>query len=156
MLFGHSLIRIMVPVCHVQMGSSGVRAPVWIASGVWHWKRLFKISDGTDYYYCINHMTCSIYVYYCSYILVTLSAILFIIMSHVYFAFSVFSADMLFMYTNSLHFMYFLFHVFPADTLFMYNHKHDNMITTVYFMCRYSYLSSLHYHDTSAISINSK
>ena len=55
----------MVPVGHVRMGSIGVRAPVWTASGMGHWKRLIKIPGGTDCYYCINNMTCLIHVSYC-------------------------------------------------------------------------------------------
>ena len=54
----------MVPVCHVRMGSTGVRASVWTASGMGHWKRLIKIAGGTDCYYCINNMTCLIHVFY--------------------------------------------------------------------------------------------
>ena len=48
----------MILVCHMRMGSSGVRAPVWTGSGMGHWKRLIKIVGGTDCYYCINNMTC--------------------------------------------------------------------------------------------------
>jgi len=48
---------------HVRMGSSGVRAPIWTASGMRHWKILI-ISGGTAWYYCINQMTRSIHVYY--------------------------------------------------------------------------------------------
>jgi len=66
LLFNHSLIQIMVPVCHVQMGLTGVRAPVWTANGMRHWKRLIKISGDTDCYYCINNMPCSLHMYYCS------------------------------------------------------------------------------------------
>ena len=47
----------MVPVGHVRMSSTGVRAPVWTASGMGHWKRVIKIAGGTDCYYCINDMT---------------------------------------------------------------------------------------------------
>ena len=64
MLFGHSLVWIMVLVGHVRMGSTGVRAPVWTASGMGHWKRLIKIPGGTDCYYCINDLTCLIHVCY--------------------------------------------------------------------------------------------
>ena len=46
-----------------------------------HWKKLIKIPCSTDYYYCINHMTCSIHVYYCSFILATLFTIVSTIMS---------------------------------------------------------------------------
>ena len=33
-------------------------------SGMGHWKRMIKISGGTDCYYCINDMTCLIHVCY--------------------------------------------------------------------------------------------
>ena len=59
-----------------------------------------------------------IHVYYCLYIFVTLSATLFTIMSHVYFAFSVFSTDILFMYKNTLHPIYSLIHVFSTKHLY--------------------------------------
>ena len=49
---------------HIWMGLTGVRAPVWTASGMGHWKRLIKIPCGTDCYYCINNMTCPIHVSY--------------------------------------------------------------------------------------------
>ena len=124
--------------------------------GMGHWKRLIKISGGTDCYYCINHMTCLIHVYYYLFILVTLTAILFTTMSHVYLTLLVFFTDTLFMYTYTLHFMYSLFYVFSVDTLFWYNHKHCSVITSVYFMFRCSYLSSLYCHVISTISSNSK
>jgi len=72
------------PVTAVRIGLSGVRAPVWTVSSMRHWKKLIKILWDTDCFYCINHMTCSIHVYYCLYILFTFSAIWFTIMSHVY------------------------------------------------------------------------
>ena len=78
-----SLVWIMVPVGHVRMGSTGVRAPVWTASGMGHWKRLIIIPGGTDCYYCINNMTCLIHVYYCLVVLVTVPAHVFAIMRHV-------------------------------------------------------------------------
>jgi len=74
----------MVPACHVRMGSTGVRVPVWIASGMRHWKRLIKIPGGTDCYYCINNITCLIHVYYCFVVLVTVPDTLSTIMLHVY------------------------------------------------------------------------
>jgi len=67
----------MVPVGHVRMGSTGVRAPVWTASGMGHWKRVIKIPGGTDFYYCVNHMTCLIHVYYLVTVPVILSTIMF-------------------------------------------------------------------------------
>ena len=56
-------------LCHVRMGSTGVRA---------------LVLGGTDCYYCINHMTCSTSVYYCPFIFVTIPDMLFTIMSLVY------------------------------------------------------------------------
>jgi len=47
-------------------------------------RRLIKIPDDTDYYYCINHMTCSTHVYYCPFIFVTIPDMLSTIMSPVY------------------------------------------------------------------------
>jgi len=40
-------------LCHVRRSSIGIRALIWIASGMKHWKRMTKISRDTDYYYCI-------------------------------------------------------------------------------------------------------
>ena len=80
MLFDHSLVWIMVPVDHVRMGSTGVRAPVGTASGMGHWKRLIKIPGGTDCYYCIKNMTCLIHIYYCIVVLVTVPEHLSVIM----------------------------------------------------------------------------
>ena len=106
-------------------GLARVRAPVWTASGIGHWKRLIKIPDDTYCYYCINNMTCSIHIYYYPFILVSFSGILFTVMSHVnrvtlpdtcYTS----SGDTLFMLMNTLHFMYFLFYVFSVNTLLLY------------------------------------
>ena len=119
-----------VLVCHIRMVSARVRAPVWTVSGMWHWKRLIKILGATDCYYCINNMTYSIHVYYYSFILVTFPAILFTIMSHVYFAPLVFFTYTLFMYIYTLHFIYSLYHVFSVDTLLLYNHN-----TIVWLFC---------------------
>jgi len=85
LLFGHSLVQIMVLVCHVRIGSARVRAPVWTVSGMRHWKRLIKIPGGTDCYCCINNMSCLIHVYYCFVVLVTVPDHLSAIMLHVYF-----------------------------------------------------------------------
>ena len=97
------------------------RDPAWTASGMDTGRDWLKILGDIDCYYYINHMTCSIHIHYCSFIFVTLSTILFTIMSHVYFTFSIFSIDTLFMYTDTLHSMYSLFHVFSVDTLLLYN-----------------------------------
>jgi len=55
-----------------------------LLSGMEHWKRLIKISCVTDYYYCINNITCLIHVYYYSVVPVIIPDILSFIMSHVY------------------------------------------------------------------------
>ena len=111
MLFGHSLVWIMVPVCHVRMSSTGVRAPVWTASGMGHWKRLTKIPGGTDCDYCINNMTCLIHVYYCLDALVTVHDHLSAIMLHVHvvtfpISYYTFCDGILFMYMYTLHCKY--------------------------------------------------
>ena len=49
-----------------------------------HWKRLIKISGGTDCYYCINNMTCPIHVSYWLVALVTSPDHLSLIMLPVY------------------------------------------------------------------------
>ena len=66
------------------MGSAGVRAPIRFTSGMGHWKRLTKIPNGADCYYCIDNMTCLIHVYHCSLVLVTIPDSLSTIMSPVY------------------------------------------------------------------------
>ena len=69
-----------------RMGSTGVRALVWTASGMGHWKRLIKIPSDTACYYCINNMTYLIHVYYCVVVLVTVPVGLSTIMFPVDFA----------------------------------------------------------------------
>ena len=110
------------------MGSAGMRAPVWTASCMGHWKRLFKISGGTDCYYCINKMTCLLHVYYCLVVLVTipdnLSTTMFLMWS-VYFiplpdTYYTFCGSILLMYTYTLHFTYFLFHIYSSCTHYSY------------------------------------
>jgi len=106
-----SLVWIMVPVCHVRMGSARVQVSVWTASGIGHWKRLIKITGDTDCSYYINNMTYPIHVYYCSVVLFTILDILCSIMSHVYlviFHDTCYTScgDTLFMYTYTLHSMY--------------------------------------------------
>jgi len=95
-------------VCHVRMGSSGVRALIWTASGMGHYGRLIKIPGGTDCYYCINHMTCSIHVYYCPFIFVTIPDIWSIIMSPVYL---VTLSDICYTHTIQVH-VYSALHIF--------------------------------------------
>ena len=133
MLFNHFLVRIITPVYHVRMGSTRMRAPKWAASGMGHWKRLIKISDGTDCYYCINNMTCSIYVYFYSVVHVTISNILFSIMSSVYLVTLTDTCytscgDTLFMYTYTLHSMYSF--SYTLQTLLLYN-----LNTVVWIFC---------------------
>ena len=75
---------------------------------------------GTDYYYCINKMTCLIHVYYCSVVLVIISDILSIIMPPIYLATLLDTCytscgDTLFMYMYTLH-PCILFHVYPVNT----------------------------------------
>ena len=149
----------MVPICRVRMGSAGVWAPVWTASGIGYWKRLIKISAGTDCYYCINHMTCSIHVYYC---LFTLLHFCYLMYHHVT---CIFCTSYIF-HGHTIHvYVYSAFHVFTIpcilckhtlDTLFLNNHDHYSIIISIYFMRRCSYLSSLYCHVTSTISSNSR
>ena len=101
----------MVPVCHVRMGSTGIRVLVWTASGMGHWKRLIKIPGGIDCYYCVNNITCPIHVYYCSVIPITIPDILSTIMSpeHLVTLPDICCTswgDTLSMYTHTLYFMY--------------------------------------------------
>ena len=123
----HPLIRIMVPIYHIRMGSAGVWAPVWTVSGMRHWKRLIKIPSDTDCYYYINNMPCPIHVSYCLVALVTIPDILSTIMSHVYFVTLpdtcyTSGSDTLLMYIYTLHSIHFLFHIFFVHTLFLYAH----------------------------------
>ena len=137
----------MVPICHVRMGLTGVRAPVWTASGIWHWKRLTKISGDTDCYYCINHMTCSTHVYYCPF---TISDMLFTIMSPVYL---VMLSDirytpygnMRFRYMYTLHCKYSALCI-PCILHFVYIH---NTVVWVYCMLHICMFSSITHHYTT-------
>ena len=111
----------MVPVCHARMGSSGVRAPICIASSMGYWKRLIKILGVIDCYYCINDIACLIHINYCSVVLVTTPDILFTIMSPVYLVMLsntcyVSCGDILFMYSYTQHSTYFLLYIFFVDT----------------------------------------
>ena len=97
---------------------------------------------GTDCYYCINHMTCLIHVYYCLVVLVTTPDHLFAIMLHVYVvplsgtcytfcggillttlpdACYTSCGDILFMYTYTLHCMP-LVPVYTIDIISVYSH----------------------------------
>ena len=119
----------MVPVGHVRMGSTGVRAPVWTASGMGHWKRLTKIPGGTDCYYCINHMTCSTHVYYCPFVIVTIAAMLFAIMSPVY---HVTFSDIRYIPCGTMRFMYmYTMHCIWSVSCIPCRH-HDCICTTPY------------------------
>ena len=129
LLFGHSLIRIMVPLCHVQMGSARVRALVWTISGMRHWKRLIEIPGGTDCYYCINNMTCLLHVYYCFVVLVPLPDTLSTIMLHVYTV-TLPSTCYTFCYSTLLCISCIvLFHIFFVQTPCLYIH---NTITRLF------------------------
>ena len=110
----------MVPVCHVRMSSIGVRASVWIASVMEHWKRLIKIPGDTDCYYCINNMICLIHVYYCWVVLVTVPVILSTIIFSVDFAYLLLFLiiDLLscFMYTLLLYLVHVTLSVVAYDS----------------------------------------
>ena len=141
----------MVPVCHVRMGSVRVRTLVWTASGMGYWKKLIKIPGGTDCYYCISYLTCSIHVYYCLLILVTLPDILPTTMSHVYCARHV---ETLFMYMYTLHSMYSLSHVYSINTLLLYKHY-----TIVWLFCAlhiYMFIIIATPHATVTFRLNKK
>ena len=91
-----------------------------------HWKRLIKITGGTDCYYYINNMTCLIHVYYCVVVLVTIPDIFSTIMLSVDFATLpdtcyTSCGDTLFMYTYTLHCMH-LVPVYPIDIIPVYSH----------------------------------
>ena len=98
-----------------------------------HWKRLIKISGGTDYYYCIKNMTCLIHACYCSVVLVIIFDIPSIIMSQVYL---VTLPDTCYIYvvtpyscTCILCIPCILFHV-SLQILLLYNHN-----TVVWLFC---------------------
>ena len=137
LLFDHSLVWIMVPVCHVRMGSTGVWAPVWTASGMGHWKRLIKIPGSTDYYYCINHTTCSTHVYYCPFYVCYYSW--YVLHDHVtgipcYTFWICYTpcGNTLFMY-SILCIAYILLYVYVADFITVYAH-HNSMQTALLYM----------------------
>ena len=158
MLVIHSLAQKMVPVYHVRMDSTGMRAPVWTANGMGHCKRLIKISYGIDCYYCINIMTCLIHIYYCSIVLITISNILSTIMSPVYLVTlpntcCTSCGDTLFMYTYTLHSTYSVScisckHCYSIITTQLYGYS-------VYFISIHSYSSWQHY-ATVILRLNKK
>ena len=55
-VFGHFLIRMMVPLSHVRTCSSRVWALVWTTSVLGHWEGMIEIS-GDTHYYCITQNT---------------------------------------------------------------------------------------------------
>ena len=114
---------------HIRIGSTRVRAPVWTASGMGHWKRLNKISSRTDCYYCINHMTCPVHVYYCPFILVTVLDILSTTISCVYLALHV---ETQLSCTLTLHFMYPLFHICFVNTMLLNSNMVDLRNSSLY------------------------
>ena len=175
MLFGHILIQIVVPVCHVQMGSSGVRALIWTASGMGHWKRLIKISSGTDCYYCINNMTWFMDVYYyfvytcytfwyliyhhvtcimstdtyillCGYTCYIFPNVLSIAMSHIYFALLIFFTCTLFMYRDILHFRYYQFHIHWVDTLLLFKYNIVIWLLHVLHIYMFDFITTISYY----------
>jgi len=146
------------------MGSSGVRAPVWTASGMRYWKRLIKIPSGTECYYCINNMTCLIHVYYCSVVLITVSDILSTVMSPIYLVtlsdtYTSYG-DTLCMYTYTLHSIYSVPCIlcrhccYIITTLLLYNYN-----TVVWLFCIlhiYMFIFSTIPYATVIIRLNKK
>jgi len=124
----------MVPVGHVRMGSTEVRAPVWTDSSMGHWKRLIKIPGGTDCYYCIIIMTCLIHVYYCLVVLVTVPDHLSAIMLYVYCV-TCYMLHFLWWHTTHVH-VYSALHIFrflyTLQTSVLYTH---NTVLWLYCIC---------------------
>ena len=119
-----------------------------------HWKRLIKISGGTDCYYCINNMTCLIHVYYCVVVLVTVPDMLSTIMLPVDFATLpdtcyTSCGDTLFMYMYTLHCMP-LVPVYPIDTVLVYSHRYRMVAYFIYmFTCITSTVFIIYKHETT-------
>ena len=138
----------MVPVCHVRMGSTGVWAPVWTASGMGHWKTLIKIPGGTDFYYCIKDMTlpdtcmlscyCSRYFirYYVTCILVTLPGTCY-----------TFCGGLLLLYMYTLH---------CISSIFCIPCRHHYCLCTTphYGYLAYAHLHVHFYHVTTSVFIS--
>jgi len=142
-LFDHSLVRITVPVCHVQVGSTGVRALVWTVSGMRHWKRLIKISGDIDCYYYINNMPCLLHMYYCS-------------VKHCYIPWYFFyhhvtcisctsCGDTLFMYIYNLRSMCSLFHIYilRKHTIPVYSWYYSKIFIVTHWYRRVTIILSL-------------
>ena len=138
----------MVPVGHVRMGSTGVRAPVWTASGMGHWKRLIKIPGGTDCYYCIDIMTYLIHVYSCLVVLVTVPDHLAAIILHV---FTWYRLHFLWWHTTHVY-VYSLLHIF----CFLYTLKTAllSIHNTYYGYIAYAHLHVHFYHVTTSMFIS--
>ena len=100
-----------------RMGSTGVRAPVWTASGMGHWKRVIKIAGGTDCYYCINDMTCLVHICYLVIVHATLSDILLLVYLLLYLAHVILSVVAYDSCTCLLCIAYMLFSVYLADII---------------------------------------
>ena len=118
-----------------------------------HWKRLIKISGGTDCYYCINNMTCLIHVSYCVVVIVTIPVILSIIVLPIDFA-TLSDAcytscdDTLFMYTYTLYCMA-LVPVYPIDTIPVCSLRYRMVAYFIYmFTCITSTVFIIYKHET--------
>ena len=139
----------MVPVCHVRMGLSGVRAPVWTASGMGYWRRLIKIPGSTDCYYCIIHMICSTYVYYCPFLFVTIPDMLSTIMSHVYLLhfliFVTLHVVTHYSWTHilCLHIFYFMY---TLQTSLLYTHNTIVWLCCMLHICMFIFITSSLYN----------
>ena len=109
--------------------------------------------------HCLVHVTLSVIAYYSAYHVLfsytySTSCNYFYTMSHVCFA--------LFVFFQTPYSCTYILSIpcilcrHTLDTLFLNNHDHYSIITSIYFMCRCSYLSSLYCHVTSTISSNSR
>ena len=167
LVIGYSLVWIMAPVCHIRMGSTGVRAPVWTFSGMGHWKRLIKIPGGTDCYYCINNMTCLIHIYYRLVVLIPIPDNLSTIMLHVWPVYFIplpdtcytFCGSILLMYTYTLHFMYFLCHIYiiHAHTILGHSWHYSKIIHVSHGHCQviiYIHTNSMLGNDDFIVLLN--
>ena len=114
-----------------------------------YWKRLIKIPDGTDCYYCISNITCPIHVYYCSILLVMLPIYLVTLPDTRYTS----CGDTLFMYTYTLHSIYSVScipckHCYCIITISQYSYSACFIST-----CSYSLR---HHYATVIIRLNQK
>ena len=116
---------------------------------VWgHWKRLIKLSGDTDCYYCTNNMTCSIQVCYCPFILVTLSDILFTIISHVHFMYK----HTIYVHVYSaLHISCFMY---TLQTSLLYMHNPVVWLYCILHICMFISITSSLYNNISYITVD--